>query len=378
MKLVCAPVKKWPQNRPVDLYEFREGSKKLLYDREERLQFVDMDWKEKPGSASLISYHNFDTTPDLEAILSEMKQRHPSARYYKIATFAQSTLDSLRMLHFQRQHPKVIGLCMGDKGTITRILSPFTYAPLTPEEKNAPGQLLWSELETIYHYSSITSQTRLYGLIGDPVHHSIGHLYHNDQFRQHGIDAVYLKMVVTPEELPLFFKAIETLPFNGLSVTAPLKEKLAVLPMNTLYRTQKGWEMCNTDGVAAADVLQPTPGQHVVILGVGGAAKAIASELKQRGAHVVLLRRGMQIPAYDILINATSSKNPDFEDRFIPGKVVMDIATSMTPFLLRAIDFGCHGLDGFPMFFGQAAAQFRLWSSYINRNSDRNFKTDLL
>lgn len=360
-KFVCAPIKKWPQNLPVDLYEFTEGSRKLLYNRERKLQFIDIDWKEKPLEGAIVSYHNFQETPDLESILAEMKQRHPAARYYKIATFANSTLDSLRMIHFQRKHPEVIGLCMGGKGVITRILAPFTYAPLTEEDKNAPGQLLWSELETIYHYRALTPTTRFYGLIGDPVAQSIGHLYHNDRFRQNGMDAVYLKMVVSPNEVPQFFKAIEPLPFYGFSVTAPLKEK--VMPgsiVNTLSRTETGWESCNTDGVAVADVLGDIEGQHIVILGAGGAAKAIAAELK---AKVTLLCRHMEIPPYDILINATGHPSPDFQDRFIPGKLVMDISIRTTPFLARAKAAGCKTVDGLPMYFSQAALQAEKWMS---------------
>ncbi len=370
MKLVCAPVKKWPQERPVDLYEFTEGSKKLLFDRQKKLQFVDIDWKDAPSFADIVSYHNFEETPELEAILSEMRARHPQARYYKIAVFANSILDALRMLHFQRKHPDVIGLCMGEKGIITRILSPFTYAPLSEEDKNAPGQLLWSELEAIYRYRSITPQTRIYGLIGNPVHQSIGHLYHNDQFHSSSMDAVYVKMAVAPEELPQFFEAIKGLPFYGLSVTAPLKEKIAPASIiNTLYRTEKGWETCNTDGVAAADVLGDVAGKHIVILGAGGAAKAIAFELLQRSAHVNLLRRGEKIPFYDILINATSSESPDFRDRFIAGKIVMDISVRATPFLLKAIASGCQAIDGLPMYFAQALLQSVIWKRLFRPES---------
>lgn len=365
MKLVCAPVKVWPRDRAVDLYEFASGSKKLLFDRTETLRLVDMDWKETPSCADIISYHDFEKTSDLEQILSEMKKRHPAARYYKIATFANSILDALAMLSFQKNHPDVIGICMGEKGIITRILSPFTYAPLSEADKNAPGQLLWSELDVIYRYRSISSRTRLYGLIGNPVSHSIGHLFHNDQFHQNQVDAIYVKLPLQPEELIPFFDAIKSLPFYGFSVTAPLKEQIADgKSINTLYRTENGWQMCNTDGVAAADVLGDVARKRVVILGAGGAAKAIASVLIQRGAHVVLLRRHEPIPLYDILINATSSKSPDFQDRFIKGKTVMDISIQATPFLQKAQSSGCQTIDGFPMFFGQALLQSQLWKQH--------------
>ncbi|MGD0664985.1 MAG: type I 3-dehydroquinate dehydratase [Rhabdochlamydiaceae bacterium] len=349
------------------MYEFTDGKVKHLYDRDKKLRFIDIDWEMDPrGEENLIvSYHNFDETPDLEMILSQMKLRHPKARYYKIATFANSTLDALKMLKFQRKHANVIGICMGEKGTLTRIMSPFTYAPLTESDKNASGQLLWSELETIYRYRSITPDTRIYGLIGDPVSQSIGHLYHNDRFRQLKLDAVYVKMIVTPEELPQFFEAIEDLPFWGFSVTAPLKQKITGYPANTLIRTEFGWQSCNTDGVAARDVLGEVAGKTIVILGSGGAAKAIESALSLQKAHVILLRRGMEITSYDILINATSSPNPDFLDRFIPGKLVMDVAIRTSPFLKRAASCGCRTMDGLPMYFAQAILQSKLWQRAV-------------
>ncbi|MBP7074645.1 MAG: type I 3-dehydroquinate dehydratase [Rhabdochlamydiaceae bacterium] len=368
MKLVCAPVKKWPKSRPVDLYEFTEGTKKLLYDKEEKLRFIDIDWKAPARSDSnlIVSYHNFDETPDLNEVLSQMKARHPKAQFYKIAAFANSTLDTLRMVHFQRSHKNVIGISMGEKGILTRILSPFTYAPLSEEDKNAPGQLLWSELETIYHYRSLNSETRLYGLLGNPVKQSIGHLYHNDRFFQKNMNAVYVKLLVLPEELPAFFEAIQDLPFWGFSVTAPLKEKIIEGSIiNTIYRTKNGWENCNTDGKAAADVLGDIAEKKIVILGVGGAAKAIGAELIKRKAKITFLRRHMEIPPYDILINASSSGDPDFKDHFIPGTIVMDISIRTTPFLMRAKARGCDIMDGLPMFFGQAALQSEIWSRIL-------------
>ncbi len=371
MKLLCAPVKKWPQKRPADLYEFMEGNRKLLYDKNEKLRFVDIDWQEKIDLLPnlILSYHNFNETPDLEPLLAEMKRRTPSACYYKIATFANSILDALRMIHFQRKHPEVIGICMGEKGTLTRILSPFTYAPLSEDDKNAPGQLLLSELETIYHWRSINAETKLFALLGNPVKQSIGHLYHNDRFRQNQMNAIYVKLLVTAEELPAFFEAIEALPFNGFSVTAPLKER--IVPgeiINTIYRTDNGWSYCNTDGVAAAQVVGEIQGKQVVILGTGGAAKALAKSFREKGAQTTLLKRQMEIPSYDVLVNATSSGDPDFKDHFIPGTTVMDISIRTTPFLHRAEVKGCITIDGLPMYFAQALLQSEIWQRFFHPN----------
>ncbi len=401
MTLVCAPVKKWPAVRSVDLYEFTEGAVKIIFDREEHIRFIDIDWKEKAPSHLdhlIVSYHNFQETPDLDEIFAKMRARHPKACYYKLATFATSTLDALHMLHFQKKHPNVIGLCMGEKGSVTRILAPvmgapIAYAPLEDGDKNALGQLLWSELSCIYRFRELNSSTQIFGLIGDPVRQSIGHLFHNDQFRQRQANGVYVKMPLKAGELKLFFEMIQDLPIIGLSVTAPLKEE--VIPylqplakkwqpigaVNTVYRTKAGWEGVNTDGPAAADSLGTTKNKQVVLLGAGGAAKAIAYELIKRGAIVTIVNRTFEkgkqlaaylgckfsekIPSYDILVNATSSPDPLSMHNIIPGATLMDIAIEPTPFLEKALSQACHTIDGFPMYFKQASMQAALFQSLL-------------
>lgn len=387
MTLVCAPIKRWPDGRPVDLYEVTDGPFKYLYDSNKELKFRDVDWREKQSIGrgnclDIVSCHNFEETPDLEGMLTQMKERHPQANYYKLATFATSTLDSLRMLHFQREHPEVIGVCMGEKGALTRILGPvvgcpIVYAPLTEEDKNCAGQLLWSELSVIYRFRELAKATPIYGLIGDPVGQSLGHLFHNGRF-------LYVKMGVTVDELPTFFALIEDLPFRGLSVTAPLKEKVmpflkaispearAIGAVNTLVRRSEGWEGQNTDGKAAVDGLGKVKGKRVVVIGAGGAARAIVYELVRRGAAAAIVNRTADkgrrvardlgcaffetVPPCDILINTTSAVDmPSCCTLFAP--VVMDVALRQTPFLKKAKEQGSRVIDGFEMYLNQAIAQ---------------------
>ncbi|HEX2578887.1 MAG TPA: type I 3-dehydroquinate dehydratase [Rhabdochlamydiaceae bacterium] len=394
MKL-CAPAKQLFQTDKVDFIELDQGSHKCVY-QQGRLQYVDVDWKNSalPSGDVLVSYHNFEETPNLEAILKILQITHPKAHLYKIATMAHSTLDSLLMLEFLQRHPGIIGLCMGELGAITRILAPIfqvpiVYAPLSVEEKNAPGQLLVDQLCEIYHFRTLNPETKIYGLIGDPVFRSIGHLFHNEEFKKSGKNAVYLKMVVKPDELSEFFRLAKKLPFAGLSVTAPLKE--AVLPfvnildpeaeaigaVNTLTFKNGKIEGCNTDGEAAMDVLGDVKDRSIVVLGAGGASRAILYTALKRGARATVVNRapakaqalacrlGCQwsekIPAYDILINATSTSMPIKEGEIQEGKCVMDIALYETEFLKAAREKQCECLDGFHMYFQQALAQQEKW-----------------
>lgn len=379
--MLCAPVKVWRKSAHAQLLEVE----RVVYDQEGKAIYTDVDWQTK----TIVSYHNFDETPDLEGVLKMMQIAHPGAHLYKIATQANSILDSLRMLKFQRSG--VIGLCMGKLGQITRICAsifgePFMYAPETDVEKNAPGQLLASELEMIYHFHQLTPKTRLYGLIGDPIDHSIGHLYHNDRFRQQGIDGVYLKMTVKPGELQQFLRSAQELPFHGLSVTAPLKE--AIIPfldeidpiaekigaVNTVIFHEGKLLGTNTD--IAFDI---GPAKNVVILGAGGAAKALAYVGLQNGSHVTIVSRtpargelaaqqlgccfSSTVPSYDLLINATSASLPIPSTAIIPKKRVIDVSIRETRFLQEARRKKCQNENGLPMYLEQAEAQQKLWNS---------------
>ncbi len=393
MTKLCAPVKQFQLTEKADLVETPD---KTLY-QQGRARYVDIDWKTPclPPGDVIVSYHNHEETPNLEAILKILQMTHPKAHLYKIATMAQSTLDSLRMLEFLQRHPGVIGLCMGDLGSLTRICSPIfqvpiMYAPLSEEDKNAPGQLLLDQLCEIYQFRALNTETKIYGLIGDPVFRSIGHLFHNDAFRTAQKNAVYLKMVVKPDELAEFFALVKKLPFAGLSVTASLKE--AVLPyidvldpeakaigaVNTLTLKDGKIYGANTDGNAAVDVLGDVKNKTVVVLGAGGSARAIGYVAHKRGGKVVIVNRTSskaealardlgcewceKIPSYDILVNATTSAMPVLAENIQEGKMVMDIALYETEFLKTAHEKNCRCQDGFPMYFQQADTQQAIWS----------------
>lgn len=168
-------------------------------EREERLielltlkpDYVDLEYdsnfadKIDPEVKIISSYHNFDETPqNLEEILKKMKEL--PAALYKMATMARSSLDALKMLLLVTRSEKVAGMCMGELGAITRILAPIVDSPLSYsclEDATAPGQIALSELIDIYNYHHLNRSTEIYGLIGDPVDKSIGHLCHNQIFK---------------------------------------------------------------------------------------------------------------------------------------------------------------------------------------------------
>jgi 3-dehydroquinate dehydratase/shikimate dehydrogenase len=380
MTLLCAPA-------GADLSEANLGSHKILKDAQGDVRFIDVDWKdpEIAGAPLIVSCHNFEETPaDLDQVLAWLQER--PADLYKIATTAHSTLDALRMLEFVKNHPGVIGLCMGPLGAITRILAPVVGTPLmyacVDDTPNPLGQLSVSTLEEVYHFRALNRATRLYGLIGDPVEASIGHRFHNDAFRKAGENAVYLKMAVRPSELKEFLVYAQKLDFKGLSVTMPLKE--AILPyldeidpeaqaigaVNTLVFEDGKIKGFNTDGSGALKALGDVAGKKAVVLGAGGASKAIVYALRQAGAEVVAANRSLkpgyigldEVPnQYDILINATPHPLPLEPAKIVPGSTVMDISINETTLLHEARAKGCVCLSGSLMYRHQAEEQQLKW-----------------
>lgn len=359
-----------------------------------------------PGIRLIISYHNFSETPqDLEAIYHEMR-KFP-AQYYKIAVTARDSLDGMRLCCWAKHSTgKIIAISMGPHGQISRILgpiirSPITYASLDEGMQSAPGQLSAHTLLTRYHYRSLNPQTAIYGLIGDPVDLSISDETHNALIQTCGLDAVYLKIVVKPAQLPEFLQLAKQLPIKGLSVTMPLKEcimtcldqidaeALAIGAVNTLLFEKDKISGFNTDGKGALNAIEQeclVKHKRIVILGAGGAAKAIAYEAQRRGGVVMILNRDqdkaqqlasrLQCSAeslthldkcvdegYDILINCTPLSMPVDERDILPQALVMDIKTKPkeTSFLTSAQRKGCQVIYGYKMFVGQAVGQFRLW-----------------
>lgn len=323
------------------------------------------------------SYHDFEKTPqDLDAILTKM----PPADVYKIAVMAHSTADSLRMLDFQRRMPKnVLAFCMGECGVITRAANTL-WSYCSVGTRSAPGQLpLQAKV--------------LYALIGDPITGSISDITHNALLAHFKSDAHYLKISVKPEELEGFLTHIRSSPFRGLSVTMPLKE--VILPyldeidpkarsigaVNTV-RIQKGKLYgTNTDGSGALQAIQAkmdVEGKTVLIVGAGGAARALVYELMCKKARVCIYNRTparaealakefgceAHLPdTYDLLVNCTPSGMPLAPDLIQDGCYVFEMKTrpKMTPLMQEAERRGCGLIFGYELFVNQACGQFDLW-----------------
>jgi 3-dehydroquinate dehydratase/shikimate dehydrogenase len=345
--------------------------------------WVDLDYslkekaKELSGSKLLISFHDFEKTPE------RLPTRPPMADKFKLACLSHGIEDTFRLMERQyRDWDKTVAIAMGPRGEATRAWSSWSYAPSLDSQQTAAGQIPLKTLVEDYRFSEHGQRSSLYALIGDPVTQSPSHRTHNALFHRLGLDHLYLKIPLSPGELPHFMRQLRKFPFKGLSVTRPLKE--AIIPfldeveddalragaVNTVLigPTLKGY---NTDGPGAVDALESRfslKNKRLAILGKGATARAIAFSAQKAGAHVTLLPRNPQPLSYDILVNATPVGMPPHTHELpvpasflIPGTLIFDCVNADTALLQESRKCGCQVIAGMELFLSQAARQFALW-----------------
>ena len=263
-------------------------------------------------SANLIlSTHDFRATRKLEETFAKMRQ-YP-ADFYKIVSTANSLYDNVIMMKFLEQHRheySMVGLCMGEQGIISRVLavragSQFTFAAANPGEETAPGQIAARTLRDTYRIEQVDAATRVYGVAGDPIAHSLSPIMLNTAFRRENVNAVYLALHV--KALRDLLDCVRDIPIHGLSVTMPYKEEILkhldktdpltakIGACNTVVRAQDGKLYgFNTDVTGVVRPLEQRltlQGAKVLVLGAGGSARAAVFGLKDRGADVYILNR---------------------------------------------------------------------------------------
>lgn len=360
----------------------------------------------------VISYHNFRETPDdLDAIYKHLKEL--DADVVKIATMANQPSDAVRMLQLvDNADLPTVAFCMGEPGVFSRILcgrygSPWTYSTFSDERVLAPGQLTFSEMKDVYRYPNVTRETKVFGVIGDPIAQSASPQIHNAAFAEHQLDAVYVPFLIPADSYGSSMKSLDWLGVDGFSVTIPHKLAAAKSARfrdefvensgaaNTLYRDdRRRWHASNTDLPAALSTLRDAlpngenlSGKSVLILGCGGVSRAIALGLIKVGAAVTVTNRtkatgqalaknlGCKFIPWenratvlaDIVVNGTKlgmfpnvDETPMQDNWLREGTVVFDTVYNPENTLLLKDARGrdCHTASGLEMFVRQAADQY--------------------
>jgi 3-dehydroquinate dehydratase / shikimate dehydrogenase len=353
----------------------------------------------------LLSLHDFKRVPKRLTQTARVTT-HPDACAVKIAAAATSVSESVDLLRLLKRTRNLVAVPMGEIGLPARILalregSALAYAPIGPA--TAPGQVSLEALKNLYRAHELTQRTAVYGVIANPVGHSLSPLFHNTGFVAARADAVYLPFLV--KDVRDFLKAAPELGVSGFSVTIPHKQTMLryldeceplaaeIGAVNTVVVRRDGsLAGSNTDYLAVLQALEKKislSGSRALIFGAGGAARAAAFALARAGSAVSICARreraarelaravgGEAIPRrllrsarFDAIINTTPVGMHPHEGvsplaaSEVNGRVVLDMINrpQKTELLKLAARKGIATIPGIKMFFAQGIAQWELW-----------------
>ncbi|MEK6983298.1 MAG: shikimate dehydrogenase [Nanoarchaeota archaeon] len=386
------------------------------------VNFVDVEYstdknllkhllKNKSTTRIIISHHNLYETPkNIINVYNKMKKLNPD--FIKIVTKAKSVTDNFEIFDLindaNKEKTKVIAFCSGSYGEFSRILSiilgsQITYAANEKGKESADGQLTLNEMHS-YRIKKLNNQTKILGIIGNPVTHSLSNIMHNAAFEKLNINAVYLKFKV--DNLKHFVNYFKGQNILGFSVTIPHKIEIVkfidnidkkaekIGAVNTIVVKNKRLIGHNTDCDGAIKALKTKTelkNKKVVVLGAGGSSRAVAYGLKEERANTTILNRTVESARniadcfdcsygslndlkkidYDILINTTPvGMHPYPYDCPIPSRllrkdsIIFDIV--FNPYKTKLLKYAekkeCTVIPGFEMLINGAELQFKLWT----------------
>jgi len=335
------------------------------------------------GAALLVSFHDFSRTRGLDSAARLIEDRSRSAH--------------------------VVGIAMGEEGLLSRVLSvragaAFTFASLDDGIETAPGQVTTRTMRDLYRLEIIDAATRIFGVAGNPISHSLSPLMHNAAFRREHVNAVMLPL--RARALNDLLTLVLELPVSGLAITMPLKQQILPHLANMDPLTAK-IGACNTLRAGAdcklygfntdvAGVIRPLEkrlrlkGARIAVLGAGGAARAAVFGLVEQGAEVFIvnrthehaqaLARAAKAKAlkhevlakhqFDVMINSTpcgmtgNKQAMPIKENELNASLVFDMVYSPleTPLLKLAASRGIKVVSGLEMFVQQGARQFEIWT----------------
>ena len=362
------------------------------------------------GAALLVSFHDFTRTKGLEQAADRIQAFQPD--FVKMVSTARTLADNLavlRLIEDRSLTAQVVGIAMGEEGLVSRVLGPragaaFTFASFSEGAATAKGQVTAGTLRDLYRLEHLDQATRIFGVAGNPIAHSLSPLMQNAAFRRENVNAVLLPLKT--RALADLLTLVRELPLSGVAVTMPLKQE--VLPhLTNMDPLTSRIGACNTlrtgaDGklygfnTDVAGVVRPLEkrirlkGARIAVLGAGGAARAAVFGLVEQGAEVfvvnrthdkaVALARSAKAKSlkhelfaksrFDVLINTTPcgmAGNKDalpIEENELNAGLVFDMVYNPleTPLIKLAKARGIPVVSGLEMFVQQGARQFEIWT----------------
>ena len=302
------------------------------------------------SSRAILSFHDFESTPELEPILSRMKSFGTAA--VKIAVTPRRFDDNLRILRALEgaRGEGVTLFGMGSRGLYSRILAPYfgsalSFVAAREDAAAAPGQFTSERAREIWGRGELTEPDAIFAVVGNPVAHSLSPVIHNAKFRRAGVSAAYaIAEAETLEEVGSRLIEGDPLAPRGVSITAPFKidalemahengsnisaRALRCGAVNTLVRLPDGRLLAdNTDVEGIAAGLGTRRGGRAAIVGTGGTARAALVALRLADFDVSIYGRSLE--EIDGTANAEGASLRPLErlERF-EGEVLVDTTSA--------------------------------------------------
>ncbi|MPM06728.1 Shikimate dehydrogenase (NADP(+)) [bioreactor metagenome] len=376
-------------------------------------QKVDLEQSLRQRTIKIIrSYHNFECVPaDIYGRISKLAARGDIP---KVAVTPTSMMDVITLFRVEQELGNIkekIVIGMGDYGVCTRILYKKCGSMLSfcSDSQAAPGHLGAQTMSELYRADKLDGNTHIFGIIGNPVYHTASPKIHNPGFEAIRYNAVYVPFLV--DSVRAFFKLAEMLQIHGFSVTVPHKRSVQpylgritrevkqIGSCNTVVRIQNMWKGINTDYYGFLAPISEPLGKgeikNALVVGAGGAARAVVWALHNHGVKVTILNRSLEhartlasetMSSFDTLENA-HLYNGGFElvvqttsvgmgnngnEESIPSfsfsgrEIAYDLVYNPreTRFLKRAMEAGCTIIGGSQMLMEQGKLQFEAFTGY--------------
>lgn len=356
------------------------------------------------GCKVIISYHNFDSTPDTATLRGIIQQcRAMGADIVKLITTAKSAADCSRVLSLYEDEHDLVTFAMGEEGKISRLAclflgAPFTYASAAKGSEAAPGQLAAKDMEQAIQLIHPTD-SKLFAVTGNPILHSRSPLLFNGAYSNTLKKYPYFRMAAESgiEAIQVF----RELGLKGMNVTAPFKSAIAMLAdhrseevtilqaANTLAEKNGELYAYNTDILGVTGALKSAninlAQKQCLVVGAGGAGCAAAYALVKEGAKVTIVNRtadkakafaqkvgcsysGLDelkelLQNADVLINTLSSNVDVIDEQWLkPKLVVLDAQYHNSALQQRAISRGCTYIDGSQWLLHQGIPSYRIFT----------------
>ena len=369
----------------------------------------------------ICSYHDFGSVPDnLSEIYQDLKATN--ADVLKIAVQINEITDTIAVWKLLEkavgENVSIIPIAMGEAGKWTRILglahgAVLTYAALDAGKETAPGQVSAQDLIEVYRVKELNSETEIYGILGSNTSVSLSPYIHNEAFKFHRLNAVFIPLQVN--DLDEFIRRMVkpetreiTLNFRGFAVTLPHKQTIIkhldyldetaakIGAVNTVKIVDGKLHGFNTDAQGFIEPLKNCYGDvrdaKVAVLGAGGAARACVYALVKEGAKVTVVARDIEKAAglagdfqvelqelsktdfddFNILVNTTplgmkgktEGETPVAAEKLKNLHLVYDLI--YTPFKTRLMEEADRAavpvIGGMAMLIAQAMEQQKIWT----------------